>query len=110
MQAQTAARFDRSHIATLVAVAVLSGSLGAGIGVWAEGTGGSRTTESTTSRDGLSSVDRSQRALDAETARYAGQASLYEQQERFDLRRGHRADAARWQAAADFYRSQGKSR
>ena len=110
MQAQTAARFDRSHIAALVAVAILSGSLGVGIGVLAEDSGGSQTFGSTTQREDISSGGGSQRALVAESARYAGQARLYEQQEGFDLRRGHRAYSTRLEAAADLYRSLGKRR
>ena len=110
MHVQTAARFDRSHIAALIAVAILSGSLGAGIGVWADDSGSSQTFGSTTSREDISSGGRSQRALDADSARYTGQARLYEQQEGFDLERGRRAYSARLEAAADFYRSLGKRR
>jgi hypothetical protein len=106
MQAQTAPRFDRSQIAAFVAVAILSGSLGVGIGVLAEDSGGSQTFGSTT-REDISSGGRSESALDAESARYAGQARLYDQREGFDLRRGRRAYSARLEAAADFYRSAG---
>jgi hypothetical protein len=110
MQAKPVARFDRFHIASLVAVAVLSGSLGAGIGVWAETSGGSQTPGITTSRQDTSPGGRSQRALDAETARFEGQARFYARLEGLDVSRGRRAETARLEAAADFYRSLSKRR
>ena len=109
MQAQPVARFDRSHIASLVAVAVLSGFLGAGIGVWAD-SGGSQTSGITTSRRDIAPEGRPQRALDAETARFEGQARFYARLEGLDVRRGRRAETARLEAAADFYRSLDKRR
>jgi hypothetical protein len=109
MQAQPLARIDRSHIASLVAVAVLFGSLGAGIAVLAD-SGGSQTSGITTASQDTSPGGRSQRALDAETARFEGQARFYARLEGLDVSRGRRAETARLEAAADFYRSLGKRR
>ncbi|MGH2694262.1 MAG: hypothetical protein ACRDJJ_05530 [Actinomycetota bacterium] len=105
VQAQRVARIDRTQIASLALVAALSGLLGAGIGVWATDSGGSQSTGVTSSRRDISSSGRSQRALEAESARYEGQAGLYRRLERLDFMRARRAESARWQAAADFYRA-----
>jgi hypothetical protein len=102
MQARPFPRFDRFHLAVLATVALLSGSVGAGIGVWIEDSGGA--TGITTLRQDLSSTARSERSLGAEAARHEAQASAYGHV-RGDVARGRRADAARWEAAADFYRS-----
>jgi hypothetical protein len=109
VQAQRVARIDRFHVTSLVAVAVLSGLLGAGVGVWVDDSGGLQTSAVTNSRHDVSSAVRSERSLEADAARYEGQARYYGQ-ERINLDRGRRADAARWEAAADFYRALNKRR
>ena len=102
MQVQPFPRFDRFHLAVLAAVALLSGSVGAGIGVWVEDSGDS--TGIASSRQDVSSTARSERSLEADAARYEGQASHYGHVTA-DVARGRRADAARLEAAAAFYRS-----